>query len=617
MRGNCAHVDSPGWLIQVFLSETSDDKMWTTRANEDLPEAEFYSTITDFNVNKLQRLGWFRAGRWFLRVLCRLDGINVTNIDEKCKPIKRFHCLAALVRVYMFIVTVKLVISTYNSYQFDFNLFRYNQYLQSGMTNNQTGPMMEWRIEEARNSLTTSGVMYQDLSFFIEIWNIFLISTIIFLDFALYFAFSFFIDIHNIPAGIMMDFESLKRSYLVVVLKQVRGLIDSSKNFHQECIKHLNLCHPTMENMHLVRSTIAWHENQHHQLVNKLRTMLLGAKFGPLTWTYEWLACIGLVNSFMSLFLDGYAIGLATLIYIGLPMWTLRDDKFTWWMLVETGDVIVLFLLTMTVASFHIPGMITSHMDHIRHINRLLELIKDCRLENNTHFEHILHLASATVTPNSKQGVCMESKIATKRTNQWNMRHLASQLNDNLLFVLVHYRISVSMSKSLGHTTKVTVAGAMILFFVLPVVFLVHEPYIGDQLVRYIYTFICIFSIFAINFMLIPPCHLHSRSFALYRAMSGLLAHSIQGQSGLERRHELAIYDNHLVSLLRRELDDPDRINRDFTISVLGVHVTYSTAVRIHFWFGLIMLAVINGVTSRKSDLFGHFFGDFFGLMDV
>lgn len=187
-------------------------------------------------------------------------------------------------------------------------------------------------------------------------------------------------------------------------------------------------------------------------------------------------------------------------------------------------------------------------------------------------------------------------------------------MSDNLLLALVHYKITVALSRSMRRTSTVILTGALALLFTLPLACLLHEPYIKDSMVRNIYSVICISNTLAINCITLPLCRLNTKSFDVHLAMSSLLAHSVECQTFLEALDEPHIYDPHLVGLLRKELNDPHKMASEFTTLALAIPMTYPNLLRMHFWFGLIMLAVINGVNSRNGDLFGHFFTDPFEL---
>lgn len=466
-------------------------------------------------------------------------------------------------------------------------------------------------MDEARGKLSGIGIILEDLHFFVEIWNIYLVVSMIYLYFYLHIPFSYLIDVHYILGGLVVDFEAVKRSYLKVVLKQAWRLVESSENYHQLCKEELQWRSSPgdrsteMPSRQTMRLASARHKQDHLGLIERLRATILEGLFGPLTWDHKWLFRMGLVNICVSTCFWSYTLALAVLLYFGIPM--MEGKPFDWWQLLRSSDQILLSILSLLAASFYIPIVAVSNLDHLRHINKLLDMIRGCKLKNQLVFSHIVDLI------HSKTQHQMEARQTIE--NQWNIRYQCRQLNDNLLFVLVHYRISVCLSRSLEKSSTVFMVGGVVLLFVLPVQNLLHAPYLNSRLAQETFFYVSAGHMVLFNLMMVPMCYLRSRAFDLYKTMSSLLAHSIECQTILDTLKEPdQVYDAHLVGLLRKELDDPAMMARQFTFVVLGVNITYPNLLRIHFWFGLLMLVVINGLASRNSDLFGHFFADPFNL---
>lgn len=596
--------------------------MWTVRScmqeqdtkEEHLEAAQFESAVCDLDIKRLDKLLWFRVLRRFIRFSSKLNSIDITKIqgDERHKLASqtRHSCWPDVARILLSFVGLKLLISTYNSYQFDLYHFMYTK-----QANSTSGLTFELRrkMEEARENLFGIGILYENLNFFIETWNLVFMAAIVYNNFCLYILFGFYYDIHLIIGGIILDLNSMKRSYLRIVLKQMRRFIVSSRNFHQISIVKAVMRHQA-SSRHLVKSIILRHKNEHRQLITRLKSTLLAGHFGPTTWRLEWISHLAWLNVCMTIIIAFYSIGLIMLVLVYLPIRT-GVDKFDWWQLMKSSDEVILAVFCLSAASFYIPNIMTSNMDHMSHMNKLIDLIRECKRKNISQVACILRLIKSNPTHRTDHlnELCKEPKLSI--ANQWDLRYQAKQLNDNLLFVLVHYRISVSLSKSVNRTSAVCLFGGMSTMFLFPIVFLLHAPYVNDPLVRQTYGHVCSGNALAIILLMSPMCNLNTKSYAIYRAMSSLLAHSIESQSALGALNEPDLYDNHLVGLLRKELDHPDRLARQFTIVILGIPVTYPNLLRIHFWFGLLMLAVINGLSSGNGDLFGSFFGDPLGFL--
>lgn len=581
---------------------------------EDLKEAEFVASISDLNLDKLNKLFWFAALKRFLQFNCKLNGVDLIELPRERSLSDKTTIIARIInnwpsflRLLFSLIALKVMIGTYRSYQFDFYRFRSIQYQRLNITNDKAVELRR-KTQEAQENLIGSGILYQNLNFFSETWNIVFIGSFIMLNYGLHLAFCYFSKMHYLLGGILLDFKRQKLAYLRIVLRVARTLIISSKNYHQIRLGKGN----NIQQSQLIEPNSKRHPSEHRQLIIRLRSTLLAGQFGPLSWQSEWLSLIGLLHFSLTATIWLYSIGLVLYMYVFFPMISIKGQNFNWFQVIKSADEILMSVLCLVAASFYIPLVVSSDLDHIRHIKRLIEITRACKFKNDVQFQCILRL--------------VKSKLATKTTNEepkrslttgWNIRYRGKQLNDNLLFVLVHYRVSVLLSKRMGNMSAIFLLGGVSIFFFFPVTFMLHAPYVNDDVVRLTYTMLCVGNLMVIDLICAPMCYLHSRAFDLYRAMSSLLAHSIECQQQLETLDESSVYDNHLVCLLRKELDDPERMAKQFSIVVLGTPMAYSTLLRIHFWFGLLMLIIINGITSRSSEMFGQFFADPFGLFLV
>lgn len=580
-------------------------------------ETDFVASVSDFDVSQLDRSPWFGAARKVLKFWCKFNGFNITkNQDDKegrKVNFKRQHWLPLLIRLVLVILTIKLVMSTYRSYQFDFCRVRYSRYEARNSTDNKTLIEMKQKMEEARQSLTGLGKLYENTTFIVEVWEIYLAGSILHLYFYLYIAFACFIDIHYTLGAIIVDFEASRRSYLRIVSNQLRRFIISNRNFHQtQAEEDVRFTERSGTLTSPLRGITCRHQNQHKQFVDSLRASLSAGRFGPLTWRYDWLRRMGLMNLITTISMWLYTIPLTFIMFVGLPMATLGPkQKFDWWHLTRFGDELATSALSFTMGSFYLPIMIISPLDHQRHLDKLIELVRVCKTRNTVRFACILDLIRQQKRPQHQIRQTNTGATSSTRTRRWNIRYLASQINHNLLFVLVHYRIYVIQSRSIEKTSRVFMIGGITLLFLVPILNLLHGPYMKLD----IFSYVCVGHIILFNLMVVPLCRLHSKASVLCRSLSGLLAHSIGCQASSRALGEPDTYDDHLIGLLRKELDDHDIIETQFSIVVMGIPVTYPNLLQIHFWFGLLMLLVIMGTTSRRGDLFGHFIADPFGLL--
>lgn len=72
------------------------------------------------------------------------------------------------------------------------------------------------------------------------------------------------------------------------------------------------------------------------------------------------------------------------------------------------------------------------------------------------------------------------------------------------------------------------------------------------------------------------------------------------------------IFDDHLIWVIRKELNHPDLLEGQFATVGLGIKFTYGNLIKIHFWLGLIIMS--NFFEFSDNVLSGSAFTDPFGV---
>lgn len=587
--------------------------------DEDLVASEFESSICDLNLHQLDNLFWFKASQKFIKFSCTFNRINIFNYNPDCKlQLKNLARLFSIrdtqtgdrcywsfsIQLFQMIMFVKLIVATYNSYQFDFQRLSYDQHLAAWGDNKDlpSEHLEELRgeLDDAQGNLLGLGLIYKDTSFVIEIFNLFILGLVFSERFLAQVIFEHFNVDYKVGA-LMLDFKTSRRAYLDIVMKEVRLFIVSARNFHY--LDPEGAADP-------------------RKLKEQLRSMLSAGMFAPLTWQLDWIKQLASISWLVIIYLHLFGVSLALLVFVGLPFYIQYDkDEHhnSMWNLIYAGDEFVSEMLTLVTGVFYAIVAITSISDHTRHTNRLIRLIEEVRLSNCIDHLRIVRLiqSKAEVAINILQHHDKTKRKPTRDVspvNRWRINRDTKNINKNLLFALIHYKISSSLARTSTNAFVFYVIGGTIIFLQLPIQTLLHGPYFDREQVKYTYTLICLGSMISFNFIVVPMCYMHNRSFALYKAMSSLLAHLVECQTALRELEEPTNFDNHLVCLLRKELNHPNMMTRQFTIVTLGVPITYPNLVRIHFWFGIMMLASLTGVSSPNDATFGNIFSDPFSL---
>lgn len=210
------------------------------------------------------------------------------------------------------------------------------------------------------------------------------------------------------------------------------------------------------------------------------------------------------------------------------------------------------------------------------------------------------------------------------------------RVNVDLLYAIIHYRIFVARSKQSRQATRFLLMTATSLLFVMPVMVRSHLPYM-DVLneVKLVASFFCLASVVLMDILVLPVCYIHEVSLRLEKSMSSLMAHAMHTMeidkckqlrrlrkswliSNHHQHHQLApvsIYNKYLICLIRKELDNPEELTGQFAVKTCGIEFTLPTLCQIHFWFGLIVLAITSNVNSDENTFVIRILNDPFGLM--
>ena len=232
--------------------------------------------------------------------------------------------------------------------------------------------------------------------------------------------------------------------------------------------------------------------------------------------------------------IDKQAVGQAA-----CPRWTPSSK------LVGTSLVTAIPILVFPASFYRVNSTVTQ-IDSIQSINVLTTMAKDCRLINYRLLEQV---------PKVTMGKDARRKV-----------------NENLLLIVIQYKIAVSQFGIIIAKSLQFFMGQMMVATLVPIQIFFHKPYIdplGDDVFissnRIVYTAPSYVSIY-------PVCLLYSKCQQLFIGMTRLLAHTVEVNERLGD-----IYDEHTVSILRKELDNPHQALKRFESSVFGIACTYTT----------------------------------------
>lgn len=202
-----------------------------------------------------------------------------------------------------------------------------------------------------------------------------------------------------------------------------------------------------------------------------------------------------------------------------------------------------------------------------------------------------------------------KEKLSGKASNKLT-RSCYAKLNRNLLLAHIRYRVLVAQLGPVKRSFSFTALTIFSIILMVPLLLRVISLY--DSQYNDVAIMFCITTVLLSNFILIPVCVLHKQGKGICKSMWSLMAHvvGLMEQSGPKRD----VYDAHMVRVISKELDDLEKLLDQFAVKTLGLSVTYTNLVRIHYWFGLLAISSSFEIMSWQK-LFGDRLEDPLGAM--
>lgn len=160
-------------------------------------------------------------------------------------------------------------------------------------------------------------------------------------------------------------------------------------------------------------------------------------------------------------------------------------------------------------------------------------------------------------------------------------------MNAGLLFVVLQFKLFAHQLRPLQPSLGFfTLSSIQLITFATTAGYL-HARYMKDETLNLTIASIFLFLLFGDSFLL-TMCHLHSRSLVLYRSLFSLMARVV----AIDGKMADGVYNKHTVSLLRKELSHSDFLVGQFASYTLGAPFTYTSLLKYHFWWGLLVVSI-------------------------
>lgn len=334
---------------------------------------------------------------------------------------------------------------------------------------------------------------------------------------------------------------------------------------------------------------ITEHLQNHGQLVGYLDRLVASGRLHPINRrSAEWRD--RLVTDFVrfSIGVKIYSSIVVVNILFVFPRLTPHEMDFKTW-----ADWLMFFEIwlydefTVTTISYFVTTFITNYMSQSRHMKHLTEQIKRQIAENEHQF---LQLAED------------EPSIATSRSQ--------ARMNMALVKVYLDYRIfRAQLTNFLTFLTHGATI-SLVVMFITPIIGRIFSPYLPSTMAAAVVTIFSAMMIFVVDLFLVPICFFYHQGQKLYRALSSLLAHAIElDRQARSRFAGRPIYMASTIEMIRKELDDPERMMGKYLISVPGFKATFPSLMELHFYYSVLNLAFYCEVDLWKN-LLGDRFSD-------
>lgn len=361
---------------------------------------------------------------------------------------------------------------------------------------------------------------------------------------------------------------------------------------------------------------------RHRASVRRLRLYLAEGRLIPRNRTAAWIAkvsryyCLFTASSIVYILLATLSCLVILPIMNGFPFRTENMD------ILALLGLLVISIVNIASAVFYISLVMTNCLDQCKQIRDLRQQMNEFTRLNYAHKRE----TAARNASQHRQSTIKHPMAARRQVvlnNDFRSEPWQCHLNDHLFKIVLEYKIFVaqlrSVQSSFGFFALVSLPAALIM----PIIGRVHVPYVDSNTKLY-FVAVCLVCMSLYDLCLVPVCHLYSRCLDLYKSLSSLLAHVVdvvdqaRAQVLVHGRRSLSstviTYDEHLVWMIRKELNHPDQLRGQFGQAGLGLLYTYQNMVRFHFWVGLLVLSILFERSATDRELLGSIISDPLGI---
>lgn len=402
----------------------------------------------------------------------------------------------------------------------------------------------------------------------------------------------------------------------------------------------------------------------HKLLIRGVKSMSINGHFQPFNRRPDWLKRMRQIYLLLEIYTTSSAlILLAFFMFVsphsGLLNFKIENDTMD---LIFQIEIFVYLSVGLIACSFYITLVAMKCVDQVYFVNRLNKLINDCILENayrimsllsyeatgraytnplavrrqtrarcSLHDTRDMSLLADNIDPSvkiaqiqagdtlkmSKSIIKYPNSIAsveqytslsdicpTKSLGRY--QQVDRDINLTLMHTILSYKVFVRQLRPVLESFPYFVSCALIILFLPISITRLLTAYLS-QTQRQVSLLVCFVAIIGADIVLLLVSRLHKRCIHIYRCLQNLMAHILNMDNIVKQKLGQDVYDDHLIWLLRKELNHPERLANQFATRVFGSAMTHANLTKYHFWWGIIAVSfsVIDPNTSKSSDFFG------------
>lgn len=412
----------------------------------------------------------------------------------------------------------------------------------------------------------------------------------------------------------------------------------------------------------MIKALVSRIVTSHKFLVQQVRSMAAGGMFQPFNRRRDWLLKLSVAHSLTELMsLSSVAMWLVFLMLI-LPFtrllyYELETDPMD---LIFHTELCLYGAVGMSTGTFYLSLTAMICLDQVHIVSRLNELIKSTILDNTYKLKDFLDDEIRVYrSPFSKKRFSLDEFTQTSvlRSPIRNIRfvptrsvasastalsitgcdefmaslpraaagrhcidpYIDKSINLSLMHALMHYKIFVTQLKPALDSLPVFATFILLLTFLLPAMTRLLIAYL-DASRKGASLLFCLLILTTSDLAFVMIDRLHARCMIIYRHLQSLMAHIVAMDHIVKLRTGREAYDKHLVWILRKELNHPERLTDQFATRLILVQstMTYASLMKYHFWWGVmtISIVVIDPSLPNASDIFGGVWR-FYGFADA